>query len=110
MISAAALAELAVKHLDDNKAKHIVSLDVQGLSNVTDFMVVATATSGRHGKAMADKIWMASKEAGNTPLSMEGELQGEWILLDLGDVIVHIMLEEVRALYQLEKLWDMKNK
>jgi ribosome-associated protein len=99
-----ALVALVVKELDDNKAKTITQLDVRGLSNVTDFMVVATATSSRHGKALADKVW----EACNIPVGMEGELVGDWVLLDLGDVVVHVMLEEVRALYQLEKLWNMR--
>ncbi|MBD3766385.1 MAG: ribosome silencing factor [Gammaproteobacteria bacterium] len=103
-----ALVALVVKELDDNKAKAITQLDVRGLSNVTDFMVVATATSSRHGKALADKVWEASKEAGNIPVGIEGELVGDWVLLDLGDVVVHIMLEEVRAMYQLEKLWNMR--
>lgn len=110
MLTSAELVELAVKALDDNKARQIVKLDVRGLSNVTDFMVVATATSNRHGKSLVDKVWEASKEAGNVPVGMEGEDVGEWVLLDLGDVVVHVMLENVRALYQLEKLWDMKEK
>lgn len=107
-MDAQALVTLILKELDDNKAKNIVNMDVRGLSNVTDFMVVATATSSRHAKAVADKLWEASKEAGNVPIGMEGELVGDWVLLDLGDVVVHIMLEQVRAMYQLEKLWNMK--
>jgi ribosome-associated protein len=105
-----ALADLVVKTLEDSKAKSIVCMDVRGLSNVTDFMVIATATSNRHGKSSADKVWEASKDAGNLPVGMEGEESGEWVLLDLGDVVVHVMLEATRAMYQLEKLWDMKTR
>jgi ribosome-associated protein len=108
MIDAKALAELVVKTLDDHKGRSIVCMDVKGLSNVTDYMVVATATSNRHAKALVDKVWQASKEAGNVPIGVEGEQVGEWVLLDLGDVLVHVMLESTRALYQLEKLWDIK--
>jgi ribosome-associated protein len=110
MMDSQALANLVVKTLEDSKAKSIVCMDVRGLSNVTDFMVIATATSNRHGKSSADKVWEASKDAGNLPVGMEGEESGEWVLLDLGDVVVHIMLETTRAMYQLEKLWDMKTR
>lgn len=107
-ISAEQLAALAATCLENNKARQVVSLDVRGLSNVADFMIVATATSSRHAKSLADKVWEAAKAAGNVPIGMEGEVAGEWVLLDLGEVIVHVMLEEVRAHYQLEKLWNMK--
>ena len=104
-----ALAALVVKELDDNKAKDIVNMDVRGLSNVTDFMVVTTATSSRHAKALASKVAEKAKEAGFPTVGMEGEMNGEWVLLDLGDVVVHVMLENMRALYQLEKLWNIKS-
>jgi ribosome-associated protein len=104
-----ALADLVVKEIDDNKGKDIVCMNVRGLSNVTDFMVVVTATSTRHAKAVASKVAEKAKEAGNAAIGMEGEDTGEWVLLDLGDVVVHVMLENMRALYQLEKLWNIKS-
>jgi len=103
------LSQLVVATLDDNKGKDIIALDVQGVSNVTDFMVVVTATSSRHAKALADKVAEAVKTSGGSVLGMEGEQVGEWVLLDLGDVLLHVMLEQVRSLYQLEKLWDVKS-
>jgi ribosome-associated protein len=103
------LAQLVVATLDDNKARDIVSLDVRGLSNVADFMVVTSATSSRHAKALANKTADAVRLSGNRVFGMEGEQVGEWVLLDLGDVLVHVMLEETRQLYQLEKLWDVKS-
>jgi ribosome-associated protein len=103
------LSQLVVSTLDDNKARDIVCLDVRGLSNVADFMVVTTATSSRHSKALADKVADAVRASGNRVFGMEGEQSGEWVLLDVGDVLVHVMLEETRRLYQLEKLWDIKS-
>lgn len=102
------LAELVVSELDANKARDIVCMDVRGLSSVTDFMVVTTATSSRHAKALADKVADKAKQAQVPPLGMEGEDSGEWVLLDLGGVVVHVMQENIRALYQLEKLWNVR--
>jgi ribosome-associated protein len=103
------LSQFIVSTLDDNKARDIVCLDVRGLSNVADFMVVATGTSSRHTKALAGKVADAVRESGNRVFGSEGEQVGEWVLLDVGDVLVHVMLEETRKLYQLEKLWDIKS-
>ena len=101
------LTKVVVKTLDDNKALEITELDVSSLTDVTDRMIICSATSTRHAKALADKIVRQSKECGVRPLGVEGEDQAEWILIDLYDVIVHIMLPEMRDFYSLEKLWSM---
>ena len=101
------LAKVVVKTLDDNKAIEIKVLDVSELTNITDRMIICSATSTRHAKTLADKVVRQSKEFGLRPLGVEGEDQAEWILIDLQDVIVHIMLPETRDFYSLEKLWSM---
>jgi ribosome-associated protein len=102
------LSELVVDALEDVKAKDIVRLDVRGLTSVTDFMVVASGTSNRHVKALADTVAEKSRVAGHKPLGVEGEDGSEWILLDLGDTLVHVMLPRVREFYNLEKLWSLR--
>lgn len=92
--------------LDDSKALNITVLDVKKLSNSVDAMILATATSSRHAQSTAKKLIDAVKEAGFRPLGVEGENFGEWILIDCGDVLVHIMLQSQRDLYNLEKLWQ----
>ena len=99
------LTQIAIKALTDNKAQDIVEIDVSKLTPTFDAMVICTATSTRHATSLAKKIIEATKEAGIRPLGMEGEKFGEWVLIDLCDVIVHIMLQAQRELYHLEKLW-----
>lgn len=106
MMTQAALAELVEGALEELKARDIRVLDVSGLTSIMDTMVVASGTSDRHVRALADKVVQAAKAAGVPPLGMEGETQGEWVLVDLGDLVLHIMLPQIRDLYQLEKLWD----
>ena len=101
------LADLAVDALEEVKAKDIVKLDVSDLTTVTDYMVVASGTSNRHVKALADAVAEKAKEAGHRPAGIEGEDGGEWVLLDLGDTLVHVMLPRVREFYNLEKLWSL---
>ncbi len=91
--------------LEDLKAQDIKVLDVRSLTDITDYMVIATATSNRHAKALAGKTVEAAKIAGVKPLSREGEPDAEWILVDLDDVLVHIMQADAREFYALEKLW-----
>ena len=91
--------------LEDAKAKDIIILDVRGLTSITDTMVVCTGTSNRHLQSIASKLAESSKEAGNPPLSVEGEPGCDWILVDLGDAIVHVMLKEAREFYDIEALW-----
>ena len=100
------LCKLAEAALEEIKAIDIKVLDVQGLTSVTDLIVIATGTSSRHVKAISDnRLEQAAKE-GIKPLGVEGESEAEWILVDLGDIVVHIMQAETRDFYNLEKLWD----
>jgi ribosome-associated protein len=101
------LSELVVDALDEVKGKDIVRLDVRNLTTVTDYMVVASGTSNRHVKALAEAVAEKSKAAGHRPIGIEGEEGSEWILLDLGDTLVHVMLPRVREFYNLEKLWSL---
>ena len=101
------LTDLVVEALDDVKAQDIVRLDVRDMTTVTDYMVVASGTSNRHVKALIDKVAEKAKEAGHRPIGVEGEEGGEWILLDLQDTLVHVMLPKVREFYNLEKLWSI---
>lgn len=101
------LSDLVVNALEAVKAKDIVKLDVRKLTTVTDFMVVASGTSKRHVKALAEAVAEKSSDAGHRPRGMEGANGSEWILLDLQDALVHVMLPRVRAFYNLEKLWSL---
>jgi len=104
------LAQLVEQTLDDNKAGDIKVLDVSGLTSVTDRMIIATGRSDRHTRSLANKVIVAAKEAGLTPLGIEGDEagQGEWVLVDLVDAVVHLMLQETRDFYNLEALWTQK--
>jgi len=93
--------------LEDVKARDVTVLDVRQLTDITDVMIIAAGTSNRQIKALAERVIEQAKAAGVPPLGTEGEKQGEWILVDLGDVVVHIMLPRMRAFYQLEKLWSL---
>ena len=100
------LLKLITSALTDMKGKDIVQLDVRGLSNVTDYMVIATGTSNRHVKSLADEVSFQAKQKGVIPLGIEGEMSGDWVLSDLGDVVVHVMQAEAREFYDLERLWN----
>lgn len=102
------LCELVVEALDDIKAQDVVRLDVQDMTTVTDWMVVASGTSNRHVSALVDNVAEKAREAGHRPIGVEGEEGGEWVLLDLQDVLVHVMLPKVREFYNLEKLWSIR--
>jgi len=91
---------------DDMKAQDIKTIDVQGKSSITDFMIVCTGTSKRHVVSIAEHVAKESKLAGIEPLGVDGEAEGEWVVVDMGSTIVHVMQEEHRELYQLEKLWS----
>jgi ribosome-associated protein len=101
------LSDLVVAVLDDNKAQEIVKLDVRELTNVTDYMIVASGTSNRHVRALIEHVTEKAREAGRRPIGVEGEDGGEWVLLDLDDTLVHVMLPKVRDFYNLEKLWSL---
>ena len=101
------LLQLAVDALEDLKGVDVHVLDVSGLTSITDRMIIVSGTSTRHVKALADNVALRAKQAGNPPLGVEGEQAAEWVLIDLGDVIVHVMLPETRKFYALEKLWSV---
>lgn len=90
--------------LEDMKGQAIVSMNIRKLSTIADYMLVVTATSNRHARSLADEVIKRSKAAGILPRT-EGQEQAEWVLIDLGDVIVHVMLAATRKLYDLESLW-----
>lgn len=92
--------------VDDMKGRDIVTLDVRGKSSITDYMLICSGTSNRHTKSIAHHVAQEAKKQGLTILGTEGEKTGEWVLLDLGDVVVHVMLDDSRNFYQLEKLWS----
>lgn len=100
------LRDLVISTLEDLKAIDIQQLDVSGQNPLADLFVVASGSSTRHVKSMAEKLALKAKAAGNQPLGVEGEREGEWVLVDLNDVIVHLMLPQTRAFYNLEKLWE----
>ena len=91
--------------LEDVKAKDILELDVSSISNVADAIVIASGTSTRHVKALADNVADEARKAGFRPIGVEGERDAEWILIDLGFVVVHVMLPTARKFYDLESLW-----
>lgn len=101
------LKQLAMDALEDLKAEDITVLDVKGKTTVTDWVYVATGSSSRHVKSIANSVVVAAKQAERPPLGVEGETEGEWVLVDLGDVIVHVMQRQVREFYDLESLWSV---
>ena len=101
------LLSLVMGALEDLKGVDIKVIDVSELTSITDRMVVVSGTSTRHVKALADNVALKAKQAGNPALGVEGAAAAEWILIDLGDVVVHVMLPAVREFYALEKLWSV---
>lgn len=101
------LRDLTINALDDLKGKEISCLKVADVTTITDYMVVATGSSSRHVKSLAEEVVKQVKEAGLQVSGMEGQNQAEWVLIDVGDVIVHVMLEDTRKMYDLESLWGM---
>lgn len=99
--------KLAQEALEDLKAKDVSVLDVRKLTSVADYLVVASGTSGRHVSSLADSVVRSAKQAGRAPLGIEGQTAGEWVLIDLHDVIVHVMQPRVREFYKLEDLWSV---
>lgn len=99
------LLDFAFDKVDDMKAKDIITLDVREKSSIADFLVICTGTSKRHVQSIADHVAKEARHVGETPLGHEGQVEGEWVLVDLGDVIVHVMQDQTRSFYELEKLW-----
>ena len=102
------LSDLVVDALEEIKALDIIKLDVSNMTTVTDWMIVASGTSSRHVLALVENVAAKAKAAGHRPSGIEGESGGEWVLLDLQDALVHVMLPKVREFYNLEKLWSIK--
>ena len=100
------VSTLFVDALDDMKGQSIRCIDVSKLTSITDFMVIVTGTSNTHIRALADSTVKKARELDVKVIGVEGLLQAEWVLVDLGDVVVHIMTAPVRALYRLEELWN----
>jgi len=101
------LRSLVLAALDDLKARDVREVDVRGKSSVTDLLVVASGTSSRHVKSIADEVVKKAKQAGLPPIGVEGQREAEWVLVDLGDIVVHVMLPRTREFYGLERLWTV---
>ncbi len=101
------LLTIVTAELDERKGENISVVDVKGRTSVTDFMVLVTATSERHAKALSEYVAEKVKKHGFKPLGIEGEQGADWVLLDLGDIVLHIMTTQSRERYQLEKLWSI---
>ena len=99
------LKELVMEALEDLKAQNPVILDVTELTDMMDYLVIASGTSNRHVKSLASNVSMEAKKRGMMPLGVEGEDAGEWVLVDFGDVVIHVMLPATRDFYDLERLW-----
>ena len=100
------LLELVLGILDDGKAENVVSIDLEGKSSMGDHMVIATGRTDRHVGALADQLQRKLKEMGFARVRVEGEKQCDWVLVDAGDVIIHLFQPEVREFYNLEKMWS----
>jgi ribosome-associated protein len=101
-----ALRNLIVEALEEKKGRDVVTMDVTTLSDVTDYMIIVSGTSNRHVKALVDEVVEAAANAGVAPLGVEGRDTNEWVLVDMGDALVHVMQSETRDFYDLERLWS----
>ena len=99
------LKTFVIDKIDDLKGRDIIDLNVAGKSSVTDTMLICSGNSKRHVVSIAENVVLETKKAGHPPISVEGQDTGEWVLVDLGDIVVHVMQDETRDFYQLEKLW-----
>ena len=106
MISVEKIRKEVISALEDIKAFDIVSLDARKITSIADFMVIASASSSRQAKALANNVQEKLKQSKIDVVGIEGESEGDWVLVDLGDIIVHIMTPTTRAYYNLEELWS----
>jgi ribosome-associated protein len=106
-VTTATLRKSVIAALEDLKAKDVREIDVKGKTSIADLLVIASGTSARHVKSIANEVVKFAKDAGVMPLGVEGEQEAEWVLVDLGDVIVHVMLPRIREFYGLERLWSV---
>lgn len=103
------LLKTVIDAIEDLKGQDVKTMDVRRLTSITDYMVVASGNSDRHVKAIADHVIEQAKSIQVRPLGVEGREQAEWVLIDLGDVVVHVMQPAVREFYQIERLWGMSD-
>lgn len=100
-----ALTDFVIDKVADMKGRDVVVLNVSKKSNITDTLVICSGNSKRHVQSIAENVATEAKHAGNKPLGIEGQEEGEWVLVDLGDLVLHVMQDATRDFYQLEKLW-----
>ena len=105
-LSTDVILEIARNAIEDLKGKDIVHLDVRGMASITDHMLIVTGNSNRHVRSIAEEVALQAKRAGIAPLGVEGDASSDWVLVDLGDVIVHVMQAHARDFYDIERLWD----
>lgn len=108
-VAASQVVRVVEGALDEMKAVNVKVMNVQRLTDIADTMIIASGNSDRHVKSIADRVVEHAKKAGFRPMGVEGEREGEWVLVDLQDVIVHIMLPRIREFYRLENLWDVRS-
>jgi len=104
-LQAEALRDFIIDKAENLKARDIRVIDVKNKSDITDFLVICSGTSNTHVRSVAGHVALEAKKAGQAALGTEGEIDGEWVLVDFGDVILHVMQDDIREFYQLEKLW-----
>lgn len=102
------LLGMVEKSLDDDKAENVVAIDLSGKSSIADYMVIASGRSARQLGAMAEHLQVKLKASGISPVGIEGATQGDWVLIDGGDVVIHLFRPDIRGLYNLEKMWGME--
>jgi len=107
-MNAEKLTDLAVNALENLKAQDITILHISKKTTIADVMIIASGTSERHVGSIANEVVQNAKAAGEQPLGVEGEMKSNWVLVDLGDVIVHVMTQKARDFYELEKLWSIR--
>jgi len=102
------MASLILDTLDDDKAEDVIAIDLRGKSSVTDIMIIASGRSSRHVNALADHVTRALKDSGGIKSRVEGLQTCDWVLIDVGDIVVHLFRPEVRSFYNLEKMWSVE--